>query len=606
MDRTFTPLFIPCLLIACAPAASNAQGTATAVITNTEMAVRLNSWGTIGENATNGLPAFEVPAGGGNHALYSSGLWISGTDGGNQVHSAAVMFGPMNDGDYWTGPLTNDGSASIQPGTAAVYDQVWCVTKAEIDQHRAYFDCLADPGCDPAVQFPNYQVPPNFLLWPAMGNVNLDLDLYQAPWLDRNGDGVYVPGDGDSPCILGDVGCYYVYNDQRPHTLTATTPLGIEVKVMPFMYITGDQALANTLFVRMHLINRSTLTYSGTNIGLFTDFDLGNPNDDLIGTDAARNLWYVYNADNLDEASASGPGYGVGPPAFGVALLKGPLADANGADDPTGNSLPAWNGLGFGDLVADNERLGLVRTRYFGNASSAMGNPSLPGDFATYLGTTWLDGTPQTYGGTGYSTNPSAVPANYVYPGSSDPGGAGTGGAVQAPWTELSAGNAPGDRRMMGVTGPFTLEPGEHVDLMYAYVYARTGVGGNLANITALQQRVDSVAAFAATLPIWSWGEVEALEEACSGLIGSGVADRGTDELLRFFPIPAQEVVVVECPAGLAGAALVLHDALGRAVRTQRLVEGRNTIELNELPAGVYIATANTATARYTGRVVKE
>jgi hypothetical protein len=51
---------------------------------------------------------------------------------------------------------------------------------------------------------------------------------------------------------------------------------------------------------------------------------------------------------------------------------------------------------------------------------------------------------------------------------------------------------------------------------------------------------------------------------------------------------------------------LVLHDALGRVVRTQRLVGGRNTIDVSALSAGVYIATASTPTARYTGRLVKE
>lgn len=588
------------------PATVLAQGTATALLTNTGMTVRLNSWGSIGEDAINGLPAFEVPAGGGNHALYSSGLWISGTYAGNQVRSAAVMFGPVTDNDYWTGPLTNDGAAAIQPGTAAVFDQVWCVTKAEIDLHQAYFDCLSDPGCDPTVQFPNYQIPSAISQWPAMGNVLLDLDLYQAPWSDYNGDGSYVPGDGDSPCILGDVGCFYVYNDQRLHPLTASMPLGIEVQVMPFMYTTGDQALANTLFVRMHLINRSTQTFTSTNLGLFTDFDLGNPTDDLIGTDAGRNLWYVYNADNLDEASFSGPGYGAGPPAFGVALLKGPLADANGSDEPAGNTLPAWNGLGFGDLVADNERLGLMRTRYFGNSGGAMGDPSLPGDFATYLGGTWLDGTQQSYGGTGYSTNPGAIPSDYVYPGSSDPVGAGTGGAVMAPWTELSAGNPPGDRRMMGVTGPFTLEPGEHVDLLYAYVYARTGAGDNLANITALQQRVDSVRAFATTLPIWSYSEELAMREACLGEVGAGAAELGSDGILGLYPVPSADQVQLECPRGSVGSHLLLHDALGRVVHAQRLVEGLNTIDIRDLPTGVYIAAVSTPRTRYTGRVVKQ
>ena len=138
--------------------------------------------------------------------------------------------------------------------------------------------------------------------------------------------------------------------------------------MMPFEYLTGNAALAQTVFMRVHIVNQSANTYTDTRLGLFTDFDLGNYADDYVGTDAQRNLCYVYNADNLDEASSGGPGYGPEPPAFGVVLLKGPLVDANGLDDGPSNTLPAWNGRGFGDQIVDNERFGLSWSRFNNNA----------------------------------------------------------------------------------------------------------------------------------------------------------------------------------------------------------------------------------------------
>jgi hypothetical protein len=437
--------------------------------------------------------------------------------------------------------------------------------------------------------------------------VSAGVAFYQAPFVDRNADGDYNPADGDVPCFLGDKACFTVYNDQKTHLLTGSQPLGIEVKAMPFVYLTGDPALASTVFLNLQLVNRSSTTYSDTHLGLFTDFDLGYYGDDMIGTDAARNLWYVYNADNLDEGSTSGPGYGVQPPAFGVVMLKGPLADPDILDNPAAGILPAWNGRGFGDGIVDNERMGLSWTRYFNNSVGPMGNPSVASDFVNYLGQFWKDGTPQSYGGTGYSTNPSATPARWVYPGDSDPLGVGSGGLPPwVPWTELSAGNPPGDRRMLGAAGPITLEPGEHVNLTFAYVYARASTGGPTASITALQQRVDSVRAFANSLPIWSAPEASALFEACTLEPGNSTREIRADEQIRFFPVPAGELVRLECPRDLSGERLSFCDAMGRTVRTHVLVEGRNTIAIEDLPPGIYIALINAPTARYVGRVVKE
>jgi len=610
MIRTLTHAAACTVLLLCGADPLQAQGTASTILTNGSVSAQFNSWGTIGEDAAVGASEFEVPAGSGNHALYSSALWVTGRAGG-MLHASAAMYGSMLDGDYWTGPLTNDGTASILPGTATAYDQIWCVDRAEVDLHLNYFACLADPNCDAAVLFPNYQVPASFLDWPAIGDVSLDLDLYQAPFNDFNADGDYQPSDGDAPCFLGDRACFMVMNDQRPHSLTAAPPLGIEVKVMPFVMLTTAAPIANTVFVHMHLINRSAQTYTDTRIGMHADFDLGNYADDLIGTDVERNLLYVYNGDNLDEASFAGPGYGAQPPAFGLVMLKGPLMDPNGLDDAVANALPAFNGKAFGDGTVDNERLGLSWSRYFNNVTGPMGNPVATVDFEHYLDGDWLDGIPQSYGGTGYSTSPNALPARFIYPGASDPFGVGTGGVPQAPWTEMSAGNAPGDRRMIGTMGPITLEPGEHVDLVFAYVYARASSGGPAASIAELRAAADAAhALFYSGLPglpdPFTTDDGSAWMACNAPNITIGVADLGTLLDLDLFPVPANDEVHVNVPEALSGGSLVLRDALGRQALAQRLVSGPNTITIGHLVQGIYTAEVITARSRYVGRVVKE
>lgn len=138
--------------------------------------------------------------------------------------------------------------------------------------------------------------------------------------------------------------------------------MGIEVQAMPFTYDSGDPMLDQTVFVRYHVINRSSQTYTDVMLGFFNDFDLGCANDDFFGTDVLRNMTYAYNWSDFDPTCLSAEGYGPQPPAFGMCLLKGPLIDADVEDNQDTGLLPALNGSGFGDAIVDNERHGLSKS----------------------------------------------------------------------------------------------------------------------------------------------------------------------------------------------------------------------------------------------------
>lgn len=569
-----------------------------------DVRARFNANGLISEDPAAGGANFEVPLGtNGANTLYAGGLWVKGITSDNQVRVAAMMYEALGEGDYYTGPLSIDGSASTSAAMMDTYNTVWSVTRSEIETHLSYFSCLADPNCEVLVEFPNgYTIPASILEWPAM-NGETGFSPYQAPFFDFNEDGNYVPADGDAPCILGDQALYFVFNDKGgPHMLTGSPPIGLEIQAMPFAYDSGDPALDQTVFVRYHLINRGTLTLEGTRIGVFNDFDLGCPDDDYAGTDAARNLTYVYNGDAQDEDCVGVTGYGSNPPATGMVLLKGPLVDATGTDEAQIAMQPAWNGTGFGDGIADNERSGISKAMTTYRDGPTWGTePVSTMDYVSYLSGFWKDGAQLTYGADGHEPG---VATDHIFPGSSDPLGVGTGGVPQSPWFE--GGLPPFDRRTISSTAPFLLEPGEHLDLLFAYVYARA-TGGPLSSVTALQARVDSVTAFALTLPIWDIAEESALSGGCEDYaVFLGVEEPRTSGTLSLFPSPATVEASFVAPAALVGGTIQLRDAVGRPVAAQRIVLGRNTIDISALANGVYTCEAVTSRARFTGKLVKQ
>ena len=141
--------------------------------------------------------------------------------------------------------------------------------------------------------------------------------------------------------------------------------------------------------------------------------------------------------------------------------------------------------IGYGDGIVDNERLGMGRFVYYNNDQDPVnGNPSGADDFYQFLTATWRNASPVTYGGNGTA---AGTACKYMFPGSSDPGGFGTGGVTQAAWDEASSGNVPDDRRFLQSAGPFKLQPGAKNVITIGVVWARATQGGNLASLALLK-----------------------------------------------------------------------------------------------------------------------
>lgn len=570
------------------PALAAAQyATNTLNINDVEALFHAN--GLVGQNYSMTVPAspgYFVPnpgTGTGPSPLFAGNLWVGGLDSTGTLHLAAEKF-EQQGMDWFPGPLGTN--AGISGTTMLAYNQLWKVNRADVMHQIAYFNCLADPNCDEQVEFPGYTVPSYFYNWPAHGDVNLGQAFNLADFYDYNQDGLYNPDDGDAPCVPGDQALFSIFNDNlETHGESGGQPIGLEVQFTPFAYNSSNAAVDQTVFIRYRIINRGALALHNTYIGLWNDYDIGGANDDYVQCDVGRSLFYGFNGDLMDEDANGHPGYGANPPAFGEVILQGPHMDADGVDNTDVNSLPGYNGTGFNDGIVDNEHLGMSHFVYFNNTVGATGDPDLAQEFYNYLEGHWKDGTPFTYSGTGYSTDSAAIPTNFMFPGNSDPLGVGTGGTVMPPWSELTEGNMPGDRRALATIGPFTLSPGQQEDIVVAYVFTRAMSGGVEPSVQALKNNTDSIRAFAEAIP----GLLDGSGSACDQLPTAIASYAAGYNALRLFPNPATDQLNVVLPGGMREGVATIYDAQGRVARQQEIHANEAALNTGALAPGIYM-----------------
>jgi len=504
---------------ACAPA------TALKDIEWNNVKALIETGGSLWQDRANSSGSYEVPKGGGVSSLYAGALWMGGISPDQQLKLAALTF--RNGNDFWTGPLTNDGSAEIDENTCKQYDEFFVSTRADAQLHRAYFDALASETVDE--EFPDgYAVPSYFFDFPAHGNTALNQDFYLGPFNDYDGNGFYDPSQGDYPwydflseidCkerrredivpLYGDRNFYWIFNDKgNVHSESQGEPIGMEIRAQVFQFSTNDE-VNNMTFHNYVLINQGTQTLSDTYFGVWVDADVGSAGDDFVGCDVQRGLGYAYNGDAFDEPTSDSPGYGENPPAVGVDFFEGPYQDADEIDNPLTEvftdaidslGIPYEGiGIGYGDGVIDNERFGMRRFVYYNNSGNNInGEPTTPVHYYNYMNGIWKNGQKMAYGGDGVSPSTGAnldIAADYMFPGDTDPYNWGTVGTSTEPWTEVSSGNPPADRRFIQSAGPFVLEPGDYNNITMGIVWARASAGDPFESVKLLRQADDKAQA---------------------------------------------------------------------------------------------------------------
>ena len=511
-----------------------------------------------------GKALYEYPKGSGKNTIFTSTLWIGGNDSATgNLHLAGERF--LSSGDFWTGPLSINGTAFTDSATSQLWNRTWKINKCTIDSFQLWY---ANHSI-----YSNYTVPSIITNWPGNGGTGQSAII--APYFDNNHDGHYNCSDGDYPLIRGDQAIFYIFNDSKTHTETSGLPLGVEIRAMVYAFkVPGP--LDNTVYIDYSIINRSTNTYDSTYIGIFTDLDIGLATDDYIGCNVEKSSYYGYNGAASD-GDGTGNTYGANPPAQAVCILKGPLMTSDNLDNPAGVN-EGISGTFFGDGIADNERLGLGYFTYFNNATGPMGDPTIDSRYYNYMKGIWADGSRFTFGGVGHSS--STFPTRFVYPGSSDTttwwgtGGVRPTGAT-GNWSEASVGNNPGDRRGMGSSGPFKLRPGENVDITVAYITAR-GSSGNLSSVDTLMSYIDSI--------------------RHTHIPGLGISNNKTNGFsLNLYPNPAKDQINIK--AGISKPVnmieISLYDCYGRKISTENISGSKagflyRSIDVSELSNGLY------------------
>ncbi|HRI47091.1 MAG TPA: exo-alpha-sialidase [Ignavibacteriaceae bacterium] len=393
------------------------------------------------------MDSIEVATYDGKSVIFSAGFFLSGYNGnnlwGNGVASAARItdYAAGKVGVHATDPKNIVYAVSIND---LPFGESWQAWKIAVDQGANFYDGDNDGVYNP---------------------------------IDFNNNGLWDAGE-DKPDILGDITTFCVYNDAVPPELRRfnLSPLGIEVHQTVFAYADSSVGtLNNSIFVRYKIINKGTVTQLMDSVyfGFWTDQDVGDYSDDLVGCDTVLNAGYAYH--NTPDTQ-----FGNAAPTVLTTLLQGPISYEPGVSfiDNNGNGIfddgidtpidtaYSRSGKDLGVRIFPGAKN--VKTTSFINFMSShptMGDPSLIGELRNYMMGkdkigNHLNPCSFAFGYVGGGVNCSDVNPLFVFSGNPVTGYG---------WIN----NYKADQRTMLNTGPFILKENEPIEIIGAIVVGR-------------------------------------------------------------------------------------------------------------------------------------
>ena len=510
-------------------------------------------------NSTNNRSVYEYPNGSGKNTIFCSSIWFAGKDINNNIKVAAETYN-NNGTDFWTGPLSVDGNASITQSTVNNWNKVWQIKKQDLINYLT------------SSSYPNN--PPAFVLnWPAHGDTSLQQSYQLAPFVDMNNNGNYEPYLGDYPKIFGDQCIFFIINDKKIHEESGSQTLGIEIHVIAYAFNNPlNVALNNTIFYKYKIINRSTNTYTDCYTGFYNDLDIGYAFDDYVGCNVELSTSYGYNG-NPDDGNGQNNTYGANPPVQGMTILNGIKMDPDALDNPkfdlNGNQVcdHSVNGKNFGDTWIDNERYGMCNFVFMDNNAAYYGMPEIPSDFFNILSNNLLK-----WGTFAYDTSSSLVNARFAFPGLSDSTNWGTGCGVRPTpnnWNEALSNNPPGDRKCVSSMGPFVFHPNEIQEIEICYTTA--------TSISSLNQNIINIQNLMLINPQIFQAYV-------------GINDKEVNQLqFRIYPNPADNELNIE-GLNLKNCKFEIYNLIGQLNLSGSLLNnGLQKIDISQLKKGIYL-----------------
>jgi hypothetical protein len=466
-----------------------------------DVSMALTNVGSFAFDYSTGLPGLEYPKGSGRTAVYSSGLWLSAKVGTSARHALSGY--------------AEEFMAGAAPGG--------------IDD---------DPGN------PDYKVYKLHRTYASSSERDAVLADYNAHAVTHGAPPVSLLSDG-SLAIPGEQMCWSVYNDVDPsnhqNPAGSTSPLRVEVQQTTFAYA-DPGAFRNTVFVRFKLINRYPLSLTDMYVGFWADPDLGDPKDDLTGSDPATGLGFCYNAANNDSI------YGAAPPAIGYDMVQGPFDTVSG------------------------HRLGATTFSRFINGA----DPDTSTETTNVMRGLSLTGTPLI--------DPvEADTTRFMFCG--DPVAA-TG------WNDLVG----QDERMLLTAGPFTMAPGSEQEVVLAIILAQ---GSDRLNSLALLRTYDAVVQSAFDTSSFPVLGVDAPTTSTLAL-NRAFPNPSRGSLTLAFTLPASAPATLEV-VDLAGRRAFSQAVGAFGIGRHELSVGTSA---NRLPAGMYFVRLSQSGRTATSRLV--
>ena len=311
-----------------------------------------------------------------------------------------------------------------------------------------------------------------------------------APFYDRNNNGVYEPElDENGMPIIGedkeypglakaDQILFFVVNDNnegRTKSLYGSPPMGIEVQTTAWAYNQPTTGLGQIVFKKYKVINKGEYAIDSLYFSQWSDPDLGDYGNDVVGCDTTLSLMFAYNGGPVDNEFAK---FNLPPAAVGYDFFQGPI-------------VPSPGDTAVFDLkkLPDYKNLPMTSFGYF-TAGGVWSDPRLD----NYEGTLeWYnlmrgfaptvevnDPTPFTV-----QTGPNAGQPT-KYPLSGDPVNGTDATDDLDGYVE-----DPSDRRMLQCSGPIVMQPGDVQEVVVAVI---GGLGGTYLQSVADLKSTDFVA----------------------------------------------------------------------------------------------------------------
>jgi hypothetical protein len=495
-------------------------------------------------------------------AIFDAAIWVAGKNNGSLYSSSEMYFC-----QYQAGP------SHTLPQDAEKWNTIWSISRTDVLSVKNDFDQHH------AITLP---VPASVLSWPAKGNGsatgngNAPLIITQdmAPFMDRNGDGVYNIYDGDYPLIKGDKMLWWINNDAGSQS---QNPMGVERRYSFYEYNSlTDSNLNNTLFLSVTIKNQSGRAYDSVLIGAFVDFDLGCAYNDRVGCIPVKNTFYVYN------------GYvGGGTQLNGVTCDEGIVCPTS--EIGYGCSNPILSATFLNDSMRCFNR--------YTNSGGVVDDPLTDQNYYGSMNGRWNDGSPVTYGGNGYG---DSIPYPYAFPGNpADP----------SQWSECNDQTtnpmAPGDRKAMAAIGPFSLAAGDTISFDLAFIF-HPGPYDNcpdLSDSSDVSQHIDSIVRYYQTERFAHW--YDSTKSLTPGFYNVGINETAIHPSFTLIPNPNNGSFNIHIAnPGQSDYTVSVTDMLGRVVYSSAMHAPDQTVRLDDATSGVYSVSIENRNYRETRKVV--